>query len=162
MTDTLNQVLVADGIFRLDDDGRPVLLGSRCTNCGNHMFPRQSGCPRCMFDEQDDIELAQTGTLWTWTVQAFPPKAPPYLGPVGQDFEPYGVGYVELENQVRVETRLTVGEPDQLEIGMEMEIVPHVLTTDEDGNEVLTYAFAPLGSAADGETPTNQQNGAAS
>ena len=95
-------VAVADGIFSIED-GQPKLLGSRCTNCGNHMFPRQSGCPKCMFDEQEDVELATTGTLWTWTVQAFPPKAPPYLGPTGDDFVPYGVGYVELPGQLRVE-----------------------------------------------------------
>jgi uncharacterized OB-fold protein len=154
MTATANQVLVADGIFRLDDDGRPVLLGSRCTNCDNHMYPRQSGCPKCMFDEQEDIELAGAGTLWTWTVQAFPPKAPPYLGPVGDDFEPYGVGYVELPNQVRVETRLTIGDPEKLKIGMAMEIVAHVLTIDDDGNEVVTYAFAPTG-----DHSNNHENG---
>jgi len=143
-TDTPSgQVLVADGIFRLDDDGRPVLFGSRCTNCDNHMYPRQSGCPKCMFDTQEDVELPQTGTLWTWTVQAFPPKAPPYLGPVGADFEPYGVGYVELGDQVRVESRLTLADPEQLKIGMAMEIVADVLTIDDDGNEVVTYAFAP-------------------
>ena len=85
-----NTIAVADGIFNIVD-GKPVLLGSRCTNCDNHMFPRQQGCPRCMFDQQEDIELASTGTLWSWTVQAFPPKAPPYLGPVGDDFVPYGV-----------------------------------------------------------------------
>ncbi len=154
---TANQTLVADGVFRLDDDGRPILFGSRCNNCGNHMYPRQSGCPKCMFDGAEDIELAQTGTLWTWTVQAFPPKAPPYLGPVGADFEPYGVGYVELDNQVRVETRLTVGTPEELEIGMEMEIVAQVLGTDDDGNDIVTYAFAPTG-----DSSNNQENGDAS
>lgn len=135
-------VAVADGIFNIVD-GKPVLLGSRCTNCDNHMFPRQSGCPRCMFDTQEDVELAGTGTLWAWTIQAFPPKAPPYLGPVGKDFVPYGVGYVELPGQVRVEARLTVADPDELKIGMEMEIVLEHLTTDDDGNDVVTYAFAP-------------------
>lgn len=136
-------VAVADGIFEIRD-GKPVLLGSRCTNCDNHMFPRQSGCPRCLFNEQEDVELATTGTLWTWTVQAFPPKAPPYLGPVGDDFEPYGVGYVELPGQLRVEGRLTIADPEQLQIGMEMELVLDPLTVDEDGNQVVTYAFAPV------------------
>jgi uncharacterized OB-fold protein len=135
-------VAVADGIFNIVD-GKPVLLGSRCTNCDNYMFPRQSGCPRCMFDQQEDVELASTGTLWSWTVQAFPPKAPPYLGPVGQDFVPYGVGYVELPGQVRVEARLTESDPEQLTIGMEMEVVLEHLTVDDDGNNVVTYAFAP-------------------
>lgn len=136
-------VAVADGIFEIRD-GRPVLIGSRCVNCGNHMFPRQRGCPRCMADEQVDVELATTGTLWTWTVQAFPPKAPPYLGPVGEDFTPFGVGYVELAGQVRVESRLTESDPDKLEIGMKMELVLDVLGTNDDGDEVVTYAFAPV------------------
>lgn len=136
-------VAVADGIFEIRD-GKPVLLGSRCTNCDNHMFPRQSGCPRCLFNEQEDVELATQGTLWTWTVQAFPPKAPPYLGPVGDDFEPYGVGYVELPGQLRVEGRLTIADPEKLQIGMEMELVLDPLTVDEDGNQVVTYAFAPV------------------
>ena len=139
-------VAVADGIFSIEG-GQPKLLGSRCTNCGNHMFPRQSGCPKCMFDEQVDVELATTGTLWTWTVQAFPPKAPPYLGPAGDDFVPYGVGYVELPGQLRVEARLTESDPEKLIIGMEMELVIDPLCIDDDGNQVVTYAFAPKQSA---------------
>lgn len=136
-------VAVADGIFEIRD-GKPVLLGTRCTNCGNHMFPRQTGCPRCLFNEQEDVELATAGKLWTWTVQAFPPKAPPYLGPVGDDFTPYGVGYVELPDQLRVEGRLTVADPEQLKIGMPMELVLEPLSLDEDGNQIVTYAFAPV------------------
>jgi len=61
-----------------------------------------------------DVEerlLERTGTLYTWTVQGFRPK-PPYAGPEG--FEPYGVGYVELPGEVRVEARLTVADPDGL------------------------------------------------
>jgi len=143
-------VAVADGVFEIRD-GKPVLLGSRCTNCDNHMYPRQTGCPRCLFNEQEDVELATRGTLWTWTVQAFPPKAPPYLGPAGEDFEPYGVGYVELPGQLRVESRLTIADPEQLKIGMEMELVLDPLCIDEDGNQVVTYAFAPVGSADDNQ-----------
>jgi uncharacterized OB-fold protein len=140
-------VAVADGIFTIED-GQPRLLGSRCTNCNNHMFPRQSGCPKCMFNDQEDVELATEGTLWTWTVQAFPPKSPPYLGPTGDDFVPYGVGYVELPGQLRVEARLTVSDPKELVIGMEMELVLDPLCIDDDGNQVVTYAFAPKQSNA--------------
>lgn len=135
-------VAVADGIFTIED-GQPILLGSRCTNCNNHMFPRQSGCPKCLFNEQEDVVLATAGTLWTWTVQAFPPKAPPYLGPTGDDFVPYGVGYVELPGQLRVEGRLTESDPEKLIIGMPMHLVLHELGTDDDGNTIVTYAFAP-------------------
>ncbi len=99
-----------------------------------------------MFNTQEDVELATTGTLWTWTVQAFPPKSPPYLGPTGDDFVPYGVGYVELDGQLRVEARLTESDPNKLLIGMEMELVLDPLCIDDDGNQVVTYAFAPVSS----------------
>ena len=136
-------VAVADGIFSIEN-GQPKLLGSRCTNCGNHMFPRQKGCPKCMFDEQEDVELATTGTLWTWTVQAFPPKSPPYLGPTGDDFVPYGVGYVELPGELRVEARLTGFTDRAPRIGEEMELVIVPFTRNEGGDEVVSYAFAPV------------------
>jgi uncharacterized OB-fold protein len=137
------RVPVADGIFTWPSDA-PKLLGSRCTKCGNHMFPVQDGCPKCMSDESEQVELATRGTLWSWTVQAFPPKSPPYLGPTGDDFRPYGVGYVELPGEVRVESRLTEADPDRLRIGMEMELVIDSLGFDDDGNELITYAFAPI------------------
>ena len=97
-------------------------------------FPAQGSCPRCTSVDVEERLLGRTGTLYTWTVQGFRPK-PPYAGP--EEFEPYGVGYVELPGEVLVETRLTVADPDRLRIGMAVElvIVPF-------GDQV-TYAFAP-------------------
>ena len=71
-------------------------------------------------------------------MQGFRPK-PPYAGP--EDFEPYGVGYVELPGEVRVEARLTVADPGRLRIGMPMELVVVPF------GDRVTYAFAP----ADGQ-----------
>ena len=121
------------------------------------MFPTQSGCPKCATNETETVELEPRGTLWTWTVQGFPPKAPPYAGAVDDGFEPFGVGYVELPGQVKVEARLTEADPDKLAIGMEMELVIIPLTTDDDGNEVVTFAFQPVSTTADTEDqPANE------
>jgi uncharacterized OB-fold protein len=89
-------------------------------------------------------ELPRRGRLWAWTTQHFPPP-PPYAGPTGADFVPFGVGYVELDGVVKVETRLTESDPDALQQGMEMELVLVPFRTDDDGNEVVTYAFRPVG-----------------
>ena len=138
------QVPVQDGVFTWPSD-QPQLIGSRCLECGNHVFPPQDGCPKCMATNMEQAELATKGTLWAWTVQGFPPKAPPYLGDDNpKTFKPYGVGYVELPGQVKVEARLTEADPAKLKIGMEMEMVLVPLTTDEDGNEVVTFAFRPV------------------
>ncbi|MGD9998498.1 MAG: Zn-ribbon domain-containing OB-fold protein [Ilumatobacteraceae bacterium] len=142
------QVPVSDGVFTWPPDGaggQVRLLGSRCTNCGNHMFPVQSGCPRCTGNDTETVELARRGTLWTWTVQGFPPKSPPYAGATDASFRPFGVGYVELPGEVKVESRLTEADPGKLRIGMEMELVLVPLAVDDAGNEVVTFAFQPVG-----------------
>ena len=135
------QVPIEEGLFTWPSED-PRLLGSECVECGAVLFPAQSGCPRCTSDATRSRELGTSGTLWTWTIQGFPPKAPPYAGDV-ENFEPFGVGYVELPGEVKVETRLTTANKDELQIGMEMELTFLPLYTDEDGNEVVTFAFAP-------------------
>ncbi|MCZ4589269.1 OB-fold domain-containing protein [Rhodococcus opacus] len=85
------------------------------------------------------VELPSAGTLWSYTVQSFRPKRP-FLGP--DDFVPFGVGYIDL-GPVIVEGRLTVNDPDQLEIGDSMTLTTMVNHRDADGSEVLTYAFGP-------------------
>ena len=138
------QVPVAEGVMTWPSD-QPALIGGRCQACGNHTFPFQSGCPRCAATAVEPVELSRQGTLWTWTIQGFPPKAPPYAGNAdAATFEPFGVGYVELPGQVKVEARLTEADPSKLRIGMEMELVVVPLTTDADGNEVVTFGFAPI------------------
>lgn len=141
----MGQVPVTEGIFTWPAD-EPRLIASRCVECGNHMFPTQRGCPKCSGDETEEVELGRTGTLWTWTVQGYPPKAPPFAGNADPDtFQPFGVGYVEIDGVVKVESRLTLADPDQLEIGMEMEMVLDPLFVNDDGDEVVTFAFAPTG-----------------
>lgn len=136
------QVPIEEGLFTWPSDS-PRLIGSECANCGAVVFPAQSGCPRCASDDTHDKELSTRGSLWTWTIQGFPPKSPPFAGDT-TNFEPFGVGYVELPGEVKVETRLTVADPEKLTIGMEMELTFLPLYTDEDGNEVITFAFAPV------------------
>jgi uncharacterized OB-fold protein len=63
------------------------------------------------------------------------------LGPTDDSFVPYSVGYVQLGDEVKVETRLT--EIDGLRIGMEMELVLVPFRTDESGSEVIGFAFRP-------------------
>ena len=143
---------ITDGLFTGPPDA-PRLLGSRCTACGNHMFPVQDGCSRCSGASTETVELGRRGTLWTWTVQSYPPKAPPFAGNADPEtFEPYGVGYIDIDGRLLVESRLTVADPDDLDIGMELEMVIDPLFVNDDGDEVVTFAFAPVGVPAASRT----------
>ena len=119
----------------------PILIGSACRACGTVTFPRQASCPRCTSTDVAVHHLARKGTLWSWTVQRFRPKSPPYVGEDSEEFEPYGVGYVELPGEVRVEARLTESDPARLRIGMAMELT---LIPAPGRAEVMTFAFRPL------------------
>lgn len=57
---------------------------------------------------------------------------------------PFGVGLVQLGDVIRVEARLTENDPAKLKFGQEVELTMVPLTTDDDGNEVLTFAFQPV------------------
>ena len=94
---------ISEGIFTGPPDA-PRLIGSRCGSCGIVAFPSQDACPRCASTGMAEHPLARRGRLWAWTTQEVPPPSPPYTGPTGDDFVPFGVGYVELGGEVRVET----------------------------------------------------------
>jgi uncharacterized protein len=129
------RVMVREGLFT--DADPPALLGSRCDACGASHFPRHDTCPYCSVENPRTSEFSRPGVLWSWTAVTAPP--PGYTGTT-----PYGVGVVELPEGIRVIARLTGSDPAALTLGcpMELRIVP--LHTDDDGNDVVTYAYAPV------------------
>lgn len=130
-------VPVHAGLFASLDP--PRLLGSRCAQCGTVTFPVAHACPRCSATDVSSVELPDRGTVWTWTLQGFQPKAP-YV-PDGEPFRPFPVAYVDL-GDVLVESRM-LAEPDQMHIGLPVQLT--VLPVWRDGDAyVVTYAFGPV------------------
>jgi uncharacterized OB-fold protein len=127
------------------DGGELRLWGSRCVACGTVTFPVQRSCPRCTHDVVERHPLPREGLLWAWTVQGFPPKSPPYSGSAEQ-FQPFGVGYVELDGELRVESILTTADPDALRIGMPMRLVA-IPAPGREQEGIVTFAFEPTGSS---------------
>jgi uncharacterized protein len=121
---------IAEGLW--SDHPQPYLIGARRKSDGEIIFPMPAGDAA---EDYDAIALSPTGTLWSWTIQSFRPKTPPYIGP--EEFEPFAIGYVELPEQVIIETRLT--QTHGLKIGMAMELVIVPFSDDR-----LTYAFKPV------------------
>jgi uncharacterized OB-fold protein len=137
------QRAIAEGLFD-GTSAEPRVRASRCETCSFVSFPAQDACPSCGGDAVTPTPLSRTGTLWTWTRQRFQPKNPPYLGrEPASEFVPYGVGFIELA-EGRIEARLAGPFDQELRIGMPMELTVIPFTTDEDGTEVLTYAFRPV------------------
>ena len=135
---------IRDGLFDLDQTP-PRLLGGRCAGCGRHHFPAQPACPYCG-GVCERVCLAERGTLALATVVR---NAPPgYRGRA-----PYGFGVVELPEGLRIITPLTESRLDRLQPGTPVRLVIQPLFTDDEGREVVSWAFAPVASSAAGQRP---------
>ena len=120
----------------------PRLLGGRRHENGEIVFPLPQGGERAFYAP---VELSPRGRLWSWTVQRFRPKSPPYAGDEDErGFKPYAVGYVELPGEVIVEARLELGEVEpRLGLSMRLEIVP--FNHGADGDWQSCYIFRAEG-----------------
>lgn len=133
---TSEAVAVHDGLFEggAGQDGH--LIGGRCTACARTHFPRLETCPYCSAAGCHPHALPRAGTLYLYTTVLNRP--PGYRGEV-----PYGFGVVQLSDGLRVVTRLTESDLARLRPGMPMRLVIAPLHKDDEGRDVLSYAFTP-------------------
>jgi uncharacterized OB-fold protein len=132
-------VPIREGVLRLPEtpDGKPVLLGSRCPNCGASYFPERRICIACGHKDLEETSLSQRGKLWTYTIAR---QTPP-----GSWIEaPYAIGVVELPEKVAVRAVLTDVDLDAIKVGMDMEITLAKMREDQDGNDIVSYKFRPV------------------
>jgi len=138
------RIPAVEGWFTLDAK-HPALLGTRCKACGTIFFPREETfCrnPACVSTEFEEVELSRRGRLWSYTNNVYQPPAP-YVSP-RDPYEPFAIAAVELEREKMVvlgQVVPGVGVED-LEVGMEMELVLGRLSEDEQ-NEYVVYQWRP-------------------
>ena len=138
-------VAAIEGWFTLDIDA-PHLLGTRCRDCQTYFFPREEQLcrnPSCGGTDLDETELSRTGRIWSYTSASYQPPEP-YIA--ADPFEPFAIAAVELarEEMVVLGQVATGVTTDDLEVGMEVEVVLEPLYT-EDGTDHLVWKWAPTG-----------------
>jgi len=130
---------IADGLFEVVE-GVPHLIGGRRKSDGRMVFPMPAGPEG---QNYETVRLSPDGRLWSFTVQRFRPKSPPYAGADDEkSFRPYALGYVELPGEVIVESRIETDDFTALKVGapMRLKLVPFQKV----GGDVLAYAFEPV------------------
>ena len=136
----MQSIPVREGLFELDADGAGRLLGGRCGACGRHHFPASDLCPYCAADGCQRQALSAQGVLCLFTTVVNRP--PGYDGEL-----PFGFGVVELPEGLRLITRLTETDAARLDFGMPVRLAVVPLHVDEQGRQVVTWAFAPAAEA---------------
>ncbi len=138
---TTNQVPVVEGLFAETSEG-PRLLGSTCATCKTPYFPKSPVCHNADCDEtkMEDANFGPHGTLWSYTVQYYPPPPPARYD---EPYVPYALGLVDLVEGLRVLARISTDDPEGLQPGTDVELVLERLYGDGEGNEVITWKFRP-------------------
>ncbi|OEU49540.1 MAG: hypothetical protein BA862_08095 [Desulfobulbaceae bacterium S3730MH12] len=90
----------------------------------------------------EDVLLAQKGKLASYTIQYYPCPAP---FKTEKKITPYGIGLVEFEDEkIQITGIITDTDLKSLKIGMEMETTILDMYTNEEKQQVVTWAFKAI------------------
>ena len=137
------RVPAIEGWLTMDEEN-PQLLGYLDESSGTYFFPKDvaiSHAPGFADAEFKEVALSNRGTLWSYTTNHYKPPEPA----ISKDpFEPYTVAAVELNDERMVVLgQLADGvSPDDIEVGMEMQLVLGTLYEDDE-HEYMVWKWKP-------------------
>jgi len=93
------------------------LLIQHCQACNSHIFFPKKVCPECWSDNLGWQEANGKAKVYTYTTM-LDMVEPIFMGDL-----PYVIAMVDLEEGIRMTTRIVNCNPDDVEIGMNVEVV---------------------------------------
>ena len=100
-----------------------TLLLQRCTSCRRAQFYPRQRCIGCS-GELEWVPSRGVGTVHSFTIVR-QHATPPF-----RDMVPYVLAIVDLEEGVRMMSNVIDCEPDDVHIGLEVEVTMHVMDSD--------------------------------
>jgi uncharacterized protein len=102
------------------------LLIQRCTGCHALRQPARPMCPTCRSLEWGTVESSGRGTVYSYVMEY-----------------PYIVALVELDEGVRLVSNLCEIAPEDVEVGMPVEVFYQTFDT-LDGKDLVLHQFRPV------------------
>ena len=114
---------ILSSMLQQDSDSRPYWEGlaqgelriQRCQTCAKAVFYPRAICPHCHSDELEWIVASGRGTIYTYTV------AHQGFGQFAEDV-PFVVALIELEEGVRIMSRIVDAPRERVTIGAEVSV----------------------------------------
>lgn len=115
------------------------LEGEECPHCKAKIFPPRDICPECKRPAKEPYRLSGRGEVYTFSTLSSAPEG-------FESFTPYTVALVKLEEGPMVTAQLTDVAPEDVRIGMPVEMVTRKLRAQGDeGTIIYGYKFRPTG-----------------
>ena len=105
---------------------RHQLVFQKCKDCGTFVHPPRPMCPKCQSLNKEWSPSSGKGHIYSWVTVTYDKAGYPAIK------VPYAVVLVELEEGVRVVSNVVGMKPEEVHIGMPVEVVF------DDINEELT------------------------
>ena len=109
------------------------LTTTKCRRCNSLLWPPNRFCFKCLCDETELVELSGRGRIFAFT--EIMDGAPHGI----ENQPPYVLAIVELEEGIKLLTRIVETSYEDLKIGQKV-----VLTTRKLDEDILVPAFKPL------------------
>ncbi|MPZ60926.1 MAG: hypothetical protein GEU93_06450 [Propionibacteriales bacterium] len=100
------------------------LVYQLCRDCAQRIFYPRTVCTNCMSENLEYVASAGKGTIYSFTTLHVPGH------PEFADDVPYTVVLVDLEEGVRVLADLVDCDPDDVKVGMSVEVLFEAVTED--------------------------------
>jgi len=120
------------------------LAGSTCNTCGIALFGERHRCENCSSRDLRPAVFAPTGTIFTYTVQRYPPPQP---HAVPEPWTPRPLAWIDLDKGPRV-MGVVDCEPETVAIGSRVRLRCEIGWIDAEGCKVVSYKFEPAEQSA--------------
>ncbi len=107
------------------------ILATKCTKCGELLFPPSADCSNCLSSEMSWVEISGEGEVETFSHIVVRPSS-------FSEHETYTVAVAKLKEGVKALAWLSGVKLGDAKVGMKVKLVPK---NDEDG---LAYELVPL------------------
>ena len=126
---------------KVEGDPTPHLVARQCNDCGDISFPPFRYCQKCTGGNKTvEKVLSNDGVLASYTIarQVMPGFNPDYI-----------LANVRLNDDpsLVLVAQLTDVKPEDVEIGMELTMVPKIISQLMNGEKVVSYCFRPKDAA---------------
>jgi len=113
------------------------LVGEICDRCGTRLFPPRDVCPECEAPAKTPFVFSGRGKVYSYAIT--------YNAPIAfEEYIPYVVALVKLEEGPLISAQLTDVEPENLQIGLPVEMVTRKLQESGDAGVIMYgYKFRP-------------------
>ncbi len=133
-----NEISIRPGIFvKAGVDDMPHLLARQCQDCGDISFPPFMHCLNCTSEKDTEEKiLSNDAVLLAFTI------ARQVMPGFNENYILAGVGLKD-DPTLALTAQLTDVKLEDVEIGMELTMVPKIIKQLMNGQNVVSYCFRP-------------------